>query len=136
MFRKLGADGGVGRADIRNGGATSAMSKIEQHYAAAAHIAAAGHLTDRYRAGAVNGGRQPGEVASGARHLVLRDLPAVAQPGGLPAVRSGIRLPVQLLLRGAWSAAATSGARADHPAVAGAGAGVVASVGCVHPNGG
>ena len=52
----------------------------------------------------VDARRQPGQVAPGPHHLVLRDLRARAEPARLSAVSSRASLPVQLVLRGGRAA--------------------------------
>ena len=65
--------------------------------------------------GAVDARRQPGEVASGAHKLVLRDRAAGPAPR-LQAFRSQLRLSVQFLLRERGTAASPAAARtADAP---------------------
>ena len=59
--------------------------------------------------------RQPDEVASGAHDLVLRDLRAGAARAGLRRGRSGLRLPVQLVLRGGRAPARPPAAGLPHP---------------------
>ena len=56
-------------------------------------------------------GGEPAEMASGTRHLVLRDLRATALPAWLPAPERGLRLPVQLLLPDPWPALPANAAR-------------------------
>ena len=48
--------------------------------------------------GAIDAGCEPGQMAPGAYHLVLRALPAGSTRPGVPDVRSAVRLFVQLLL--------------------------------------
>ena len=65
---------------------------------------------------AVDGGREPDEMASRPHHLVLRDLPAESRTPGLSRIRRALRLPVQLLLCRGGAPARPAGARPDHAA--------------------
>ena len=65
---------------------------------------------------AVDAGRQSGEMASGARHMVLRAISVASVRAGLSAVRRALRVSVQLLLCGGRSAAGAAAARPDHAA--------------------
>src|SRR4051812_24649100 len=60
-------------------------------------------------------------MAPGAYHLVLRNLPVAAASAGLPSAERGLRLPVQLLLRGGGTAACQAEARHADPALGGGG---------------
>ena len=64
--------------------------------------------------GPVDAGRQPHQVAPGARHLVLRDLPAVAAcPATGCSTPSSATCSTPTTRR--WAATPAAGARADHP---------------------
>ena len=72
--------------------------------------------------GAVDARCQPGEVASGPHHLVLRDLRAGHPCAGAPAVRSGVQGAVQQLLQRCGRPAPTRPARPGDTARPGHGA--------------
>ena len=65
---------------------------------------------------AVDAGCQPDQVASGAHHVVLRNLRAAPAAAGLSPVRSGLRVSLQFLLRGGRPASSAAAARDDHAA--------------------
>src|SRR3569832_1168114 len=72
-------------------------------------------------AGPIHARRQPGEVASGPRHLVLR-ADAAGSAARLATGGSGLRPTVQLLLREPGSAGGARRARNHHPTLGGGGA--------------
>ena len=78
----------------------------------AARRASVGRGPDR----AVDGGCLADQMASRARHLVLRDVPAQAARSGLQDLRRALSLPVQFLLRRRRPAPRAPAARPDHAA--------------------
>ena len=66
--------------------------------------------------GPVDARRQPDQVAPGAHDVVLRDVHARARAAPLPPVPPGVRLPLQLVLRGDRRPASAGRARPDLPA--------------------